>query len=78
MMMTIVYGFEEDDHDINATLNDLLKRAKKKILIQPWQTELWTSEIPFFRHIISKEGIKPNHKKVNVITYINPLEDKSN
>ena len=35
-----------------------------------------TSKIPFYGHIISKDGIKPDPKKVEAIVQMQPPEDE--
>lgn len=70
-----MYGENGSDH--NAMLKELLKRARKKTCkFNPDKLMGWDSEIPFFGHIISKDGIKPEHKKVKAIMHLKPLKDK--
>lgn len=72
---TIVYGFEAgSDHD--ATLTELERAREKNWKFNPDKLRIQASEIPFFRHIISKDDIKPDPKKVEVIAHMNPPEGK--
>lgn len=61
---TIMYRFEEDVSDHDAVLNELLKRAREKnCKFNPVKLRLQTSEIIFFRHIISKDGMNQIPKR---------------
>lgn len=72
----IVYGFEEDGSDHDEALKQLMLRAREKnCKFNSEKFVVKTSEIPFFGHIISKHGIKPDPKKVEAIMQMQPPED---
>ena len=73
----IVYGFEEAGSDHNKDIRQLMLRAKErnyKFNLEKFVAK--TSEIPFYGHTISKDGIKPDSKKVEAIVQMQPPEDE--
>ena len=61
----IAYGFEEDGSDHDKALRQLMLRARERYCKFNWEKfVVETSEIPFYSHIISKDGIKPDPEKV--------------
>ena len=71
-----MYGFEDGSDDDQA-LNELLPRPREKnSKFNPDKLVVRLSEIPFFGHIISKNGIKPDPKKVEAIMLMQPTENE--
>ena len=73
----ILYRFEEDGSDHDKALRQIILRAKERnCKFNPEKFVVKTSEIPFNGHIISKDSIKPNPKKVEAILQMQPPEDE--
>ena len=73
----IVYGFEEDGSDHDKALRQLMLRERERnCKFNPEKFVEKTSEIPFYSHIISKNVIKPDPKKVETIVQMKPPEDE--
>ena len=73
---TIVYGFEDSDHD--QALSEILQRSRERYFkFNPDKLVIRTSEILFFGHIEPKDGVKPDPKTMVAIFQMQPgLEDE--
>ena len=73
----IVNGFKEDGSDHDKALRQLMLRAKERnCKFNPEKFVVKTLEIAFYSHIISKDGIKPDPKKVEAIVQMQLPEDE--
>ena len=64
----IVYGFEEDGSNHDKALRQLMLRTRERnCKFNPDKFVVKTSEMPYHGHIISKDGMKPDPKKVEAI-----------
>ena len=71
----VVYGKTLADHDLN--LKAVLQRAREKgVRFNPDKCIFRTSEIPFFGHVLTAEGIKPDPSKVIAIRSMKPPQSK--
>lgn len=70
-----MYEFKEDGSDHDNALNELERAREKYCKFNLNKLRVQTMEIPFFVHIISKDDMKPDHKKVEANTHMNPPED---
>lgn len=72
----VVYGFEEDGSDHDKALRQLMFRARERnCRFNSEKFVVKTSEIPFYGHIISRDGVKPDPRKIEAITQMQPPED---
>jgi len=70
-----VFGNTEAEHDNN--MSQLMKRAQKTGLVfNPGKCKLKASEVKFFGNIYSKEGVKPDPKKVEAIVKLKEPSNK--
>ena len=62
----LVYGKSESDHDEN--LRNLLEVCdKSNIKLNHDKSVFKTTEVEFFGHVVTSEGLKPDFKKVEAI-----------
>ena len=72
----LVYGKTRDEHDQN--LRAALQRSREKgIKLNDEKLKVGQSEVEYFGHILSKDGVKPDPKKVNAITDMKPPQNRS-
>ena len=72
----IVYGKDQDEHDKN--LNATLTRLKEmNVHLNKSKCKFSQAEIPFYGHIFSAEGMKPDPLKVEAIKNANPPQNSS-
>ena len=62
----LVYSKNQEDHDthLQVVLETL---RKKQLYAKVSKCEFWFREVSFLRHIVSKEGIRVDPKKIEVI-----------
>ncbi len=64
------------DHDHN--LEQCLKRCRENgIKLNPDKTEIGLTEVQYFGHILSADGLKPDPYKVAAIRDMKPPENRS-
>ena len=74
---TVIVGFEEDGSDHDKALKELLERARSKnCKFNPDKLVVRAQEILFFGHIITKDGVKPDPKKIEAIVQMKPPKDE--
>ena len=70
----LVYSKDREDHDTH--LQVMLETLKKEQLYEKLsKCEFWFREVSFLGHIISKEGIRVDPKKIKVIFEWKPLRN---
>ena len=66
MDVILIFGRTRKEHDEN--LQNALKRAREKgIKFNPGKCIIGVSEVPFFGHVITDKGLKPDPAKVEAI-----------
>lgn len=74
---TVIVGFEEDGSDHDKALKELLERARSKnCKFNPDKLVVRAQEISFFGHVISRDGVKPDPKKIEAIVQMKPPKDE--
>ncbi len=72
----IIYGQTTAEHDIN--LRNALSRAQDRgIRFNPDKCIIGVDEVPFFGHIISNKGLKPDPSKIEAITKLEAPESRA-
>ncbi|XP_048236731.1 uncharacterized protein K02A2.6-like [Haliotis rufescens] len=72
----LVYGSTPEEHDHN--LRNMLSRSRDKgIKLNEEKLEVGVTEIQYFGHILSAEGLRPDPAKVSAICSMNPPRDRS-
>jgi len=72
----LVFGHTREEHDKN--LRSVLVRSKKKgIKLNEDKLEVGLTEVPYFGHIISAEGLKPDPSKVRAVKDMQPPQNKA-
>ena len=70
----LVYGATRQEHD--ERLNKVLQRIKEAGLkLNEGKCEFARSELEYFGHIISKDGVKPTQERVRALREMDPPED---
>ena len=70
----LVYSKDQEDHD--TYLRVVLKTLRKEQLyVKPSKCEFWLNEVSFLGHIVSKEGIGVDPKKIEVVVEWKPLRN---
>ena len=70
-----VFGRTEEEHDENII--KLMKRAQEAGLVfNPSKCKLKASEVTFFGNIYTKNGVKPDHKKIEAIVKLKEPTNK--
>ena len=63
----VIWGRTKDEHDQN--LRQVLNRARQKgIKFNPEKCVICTTQVSYFGHILSDQGIKPDPKKISAIS----------
>ena len=71
---TFVYGSSEEEHDRN--LVKLMERAREKgVVFNKDKLQFKCERVSFFGHTWTRQGIKPDNKKVSAILDMQPPED---
>ena len=74
---TVIIGFEEDGSNHDKVLKELLERARSKnCKFNPDKLVVCAQEISFFGHIITRDGLKPDPKKIEAIAQMKPPKDE--
>ena len=62
----LVYSKDQEDHDthLQVVLETL---RKEQLYVKMSKCEFWLKEVSFLRHIVSKEGIRVDPRKIEVI-----------
>ena len=69
----VITGFKEDGSDHDENLRLVLERAREKnVKFNEDKMVLKCREIPFYGHIISSKGVKPDPKKIAAIQDMAP------
>ena len=72
----VIIGFKEDGSDHDRNLIRVLETARKTgVRFNPDKMKIRCKEIPFFGHVIGKDGLKPDPKKVIAITSMKEPSD---
>lgn len=72
----LVYGSSREEHDIN--LRNLLDRCRQKgIRLNEDKLVVCVSEVKYFGHILSADGLKPDQEKCRAIQEMEGPKDKS-
>ncbi|XP_053403234.1 uncharacterized protein K02A2.6-like [Mercenaria mercenaria] len=62
----LVYGRSREEHDLN--LKNALERARSKgVKFNPDKCVIGVTEVPFFGHLITSTGLKPDPSKIEAI-----------
>ena len=70
----LMYGATRQEHD--ERLNKVLQRIKEAGLkLNEGKCEFARSELEYFGHIISKDGVKPTQERVRALREMDPPED---
>ena len=73
----VIVGFEEDSSNHDKALKELLERARSKNhKFNPDKLVIHAQEISFFGHIITRDGVKPDPKKIEAIVQMKPPKDE--
>ena len=76
---TVIVGFEENSSNDDKALKKLLERAQSKnSKFNPDKLVVRLKEISFFGHIITRDGVKPDPKKIEAIAQKKPPKDENN
>ena len=71
----LIWGKNQQQHD--ERLKQVLERARQKNLkLNKEKSQIALDEISYIGHILSKEGLKPDPKKVRAITEMNRPQNK--
>ena len=67
----LVYSKDQESHDthLRVVLETL---RKKQLYAKVSECEFWLNEVSFLGHIVSKEGIRVNPKKIEVVVEWKP------
>lgn len=69
----IVYGYEDDGSDHDKNLQAVMSRARETGLrFNADKCKIRCTELPFFGHIISANGLRPDPRKVEAIANMDP------
>ena len=69
----LVYSKDRESHD--AHLQEVLETLRKeKLYAKLSKCEFWLTEVSFLGHIVSKEGIQVDPKKIEVVVEWNHQE----
>ncbi len=72
----LIWGRDRQEHDKN--LQQCLKRCREiGIKLNPDKTEIGLTEIQYFGHVLSADGLKPDPAKVAAIRDMTPPENRS-
>jgi len=72
----LVFGRTRDEHDTN--LRNILKRSLEKgIRLNEEKLEVGVTEVQYFGHILSAEGLKPDPAKVAAVREMEPPRDRA-
>lgn len=72
----LVYGRTRQEHDKN--LRSVLERSiEKGIRLNEDKLEVGVTQVPYFGHIISSEGLKPDPSKVSAVKDMQPPRNKA-
>ena len=70
----LVYSKDRENHDTH--LQVVLETLRKEHLYAKLRKcEFWLNEVSFLRHIVSKEGIRVDPKKIEVVVEWKPLRN---
>ena len=62
----LVYSKDREDHDTHLRgVLDYLRQEQLYVNLR--KCEFWLNEVSFLRHIVSKEGIRVDPKKIEVV-----------
>jgi hypothetical protein len=71
----LIWGESESQHD--ARLRRVLERAKlRNLKLNKQKSQIKLKEISYIGHVLSKDGVKPDPKKVEAITRMDTPRDK--
>ena len=62
----LCYGANEQEHDINV-IKFLDRCVEVDMHLNPRKVKFKSSEVPFYGNMLTKDGIKPDPKKVEAI-----------
>ena len=71
----LVYGSTKEEHDMRLR-NVLLRARSKGIRFNPDKAKISASEVPYFGHILSSNGLKPDPEKVKAIISMESPKDR--
>ena len=67
----LIYGSSREEHDAN--LRNILMRARSKgVRFNPDKAVICATEVPYFGHLLSSKGLKPDPEKVSAIINMEP------
>lgn len=71
----LIYGKTKEEHDSN--LRAMLQRSRERgVKLNPDKSTICTTEVSYFGHRITKDGIKPNPGKIAAVRDMEPPKDK--
>jgi hypothetical protein len=72
----LIYGETREEHDAN--LRNVLERAKNKgIKFNPDKCIIAVQEVPFFGHLITSNGLKPDPSKIEAVTKLGVPQNRT-
>lgn len=71
----LIYGKTEQEHDEN--LRAMLQRSRERgVKLNPEKSVVCATEVSYFGHLITKDGVKPDPAKIAAIKDMKPPKDK--
>lgn len=71
----LIYGKSKEEHDKN--LRAMLQRSRERgVKLNPDKSIICATEVSYFGHLISKDGVKPDPAKIRAVRDMKPPKDK--
>ncbi len=71
----LIYGKTKEEHDTN--LRAMLQRSRERgVKLNPDKSTICATEVSYFGHRITKDGIKPDPAKIAAVKDMEPPKDK--
>lgn len=71
----LIYGKTKEEHDTN--LRAMLQRSRERgVKLNPEKSTICATEVSYFGHRITKDGIKPDPAKIAAVKDMEPPKDK--
>lgn len=71
----LIYGKSKEEHDRN--LRAMLQRSREQgVKLNPDKSTICATEVSYFGHLITKDGVKPDPAKIKAVKDMEPPKDK--
>lgn len=71
----LIYGKSKEEHDRN--LRAMLQRSRERgVRLNPDKSIICATEVSYFGHLITKDGVKPDPAKITAVRDMEPPRDK--